>query len=222
MADNLITFKKCMAYLRVNETILNELIKVNNFKTIKSGKTIKLDKDKIDEWISNLEEQEQNQLAIQRITCRFSDYINLEYIDLEFEAENKFDAIAKISSFAKDCKIVQNNRWLNETIVARENMASTAVGEGIAFLHTRAPHPSKINMPSVLLARSSEGIDFGAIDDKPVHLMFLLLLRNEKEHLFSLSYLNKVMLHKENMRILKTSCDPEEILQTLLKPKFDL
>ncbi len=221
MAKNLITFKKCMAYLRVNETILNELIKVHGFETVKSGKTVKLDKDKIDEWISNLEEEGQNQLAIQRITCRFSDYIKPEYIDLNFDADNKFDAIAKISSFAKDCQIVQNHRWLNETIVARENMASTAVGDGIAFLHTRAPHPTKISSPSVLLARSPQGIEFGAIDNKPVHLMFLLLLRNEKEHLFSLSYLNKVMLNKENMRTLKTSSDPEEVYQTLLNPKFD-
>ncbi len=221
MAENLITFKKCVAYLRVNETILNELIKVNGFKTVKSGKTIKLNKDKIDEWISNLEEEEQKQLAIKRITCRFSDYIKPEYINLNFEAGNKFDAIAKISSFAKDCEIVQNHRWLNETIVARENMATTAVGDGIAFLHTRAPHPTKISTPSVLIARSAQGIDFGALDNKPVHLMFLLLLRNEKEHLFSLSYLNKILLNKDSMKILKTSTDPNEILQLLLKPNFD-
>ncbi len=222
MAENLITFKKCVAYLRVNETILNELIKVNGFKTVKSGKTVKLDKDKIDEWISNLEEEEQKQLAVQRITCRFADYIKLEYINLDFEAGNKFDAIAKASSFAKDCQIIQNHRWLNETIVARENMATTAVGEGIAFLHTRAPHPSKISSPSVLMIRSAQGIEFGALDNKPVNLMFLLLLRNEKEHLFSLSYLNKVLLNSENMKTLKTSNDKEKILETLLNPKFDL
>ncbi len=221
MAENFITFKKCVAYLRINETILDELIKVNNFKTVKSGKTVKLDKDEIDEWISNLEEREQNQLAIQRITCRFSDYIKLEYIKLNFEASNKFDAIAKISRFAKDCEVIQNERWLNETIVARENMATTAVGEGIAFLHTRAPHPTKINTASVLLVKSEKGINFGALDNKPVHLLFLLLLKNEKEHLFSLSYLNKVMLNKKNMDILKNSKNSQEIFNTLLNPNFE-
>ena len=221
MAENLITFKKCVAYLRINETILNELIKVNNFKTVKSGKTIKLNKDEVDEWISNLEEGEQNQLAIQRITCRFSDYIKPEYIKLNFEASNKFEAIAKISRLAKDCEVVQNDRWLNETIVARENMATTAVGEGVAFLHTRAPHPTKINTPSVLLAKSEKGINFNALDNKPVHLMFLLLLKNEKEHLFSLSYLNKVLLNKNNMNTLKNSNNVQEIFDTLLNPNFD-
>jgi len=221
MSKNLITYKQCLVYLKVNASILDELIKDNNFQITKKGNSKKLNKDQIDQWINNLTESEQNSLAIKRIKCRFTDYIRKEFIFLDFEALNKFDAIAKITKLAREVGIVQNHRWLNQEIVSRENIVSTAMGKEIAFLHTRASHPSKISKSSIILVRSKFGIDFGAIDEKPVKLFFLLLLKNEKEHLFSLSYLNKILLCSKNTDILKHSPNKESILEALLNPKFE-
>ena len=61
---------------------------------------------------------------------------------------------------------------LIETLCERERMGSTAVGEGVAIPHGKMPL-----LDSVLLVvgRSRQGIDFGAQDNEPCHIFFLIL-----------------------------------------------
>jgi nitrogen PTS system EIIA component len=55
----------------------------------------------------------------------------------------------------------------------REELGSTGVGEGVALPHARL---EAIRDPFGLFARLRDPIDFGAVDDQPVDLVFLLLL----------------------------------------------
>jgi mannitol/fructose-specific phosphotransferase system IIA component (Ntr-type) len=51
----------------------------------------------------------------------------------------------------------------------REKKASTAVGNGIAVPHVRSMQPREL---AVVFARSREGVEYAAPDDKPVHIFF--------------------------------------------------
>lgn len=57
-------------------------------------------------------------------------------------------------------------------IGARERRSPTAIGNGIALPHACT---SSVQQPVIAFYRSQEGIDFQAVDGKPVHLVFLLL-----------------------------------------------
>ena len=57
-------------------------------------------------------------------------------------------------------------------LMTRENMGSTGIGKGIAIPHSRTLVANRL---TVLAARSQQGIDFEAMDGKPVHLIFLIL-----------------------------------------------
>jgi PTS system nitrogen regulatory IIA component len=57
-------------------------------------------------------------------------------------------------------------------LLRREELGSTGVGEGVALPHARL---DAIRHPHGVLARLREPIDFGAVDDRPVDLVFLLL-----------------------------------------------
>ncbi len=54
----------------------------------------------------------------------------------------------------------------------RENLGSTGIGRGIAIPHCRSLVVSKLR---VAFGRKSAGVDFKAIDDKPVHFFFLIV-----------------------------------------------
>jgi mannitol/fructose-specific phosphotransferase system IIA component (Ntr-type) len=54
----------------------------------------------------------------------------------------------------------------------RENLGSTGIGRGIAIPHCRSLVVAKLR---VAFGRKLEGIDFRAIDDKPVHYLFLIV-----------------------------------------------
>ncbi len=59
-----------------------------------------------------------------------------------------------------------------EALRKREAIGSTGIGHGIAIPHTRSV---VLDSVSLVVGRSKEGVDFDALDGKPVHLFFLLV-----------------------------------------------
>ncbi len=215
MEKKLLTKSEAAKYLKLTESVIDEMIAQKLFTTKSVGRAIKIDSASIDEWRESLSEQEVRELALKKTICRFKEYFRTECIFLDFEANNKYEAIRFMSEKAKELKLVKDARWLYEVVVAREELVSTAVGNGVALLHPRHLHPSKIKKPTVLFGRCPEGVDFDSIDNKPVTLFFMLLLHDDKQHLFSLSYLSKIMLNEDNVKILNGAKDILTIHNTL-------
>jgi len=215
MSKKYLTKAETAKILKVSESVVQEMINNNIFETKLVGKTVKIDADSLNEWMENLSEGEEKLLTLKRVICHFEEYMRPENIFLDFKAENKYEAIRLLSIKAKQLKLVRDARWLYEVVVAREELISTAIGNGVALLHPRHLHPSKIKMPSIIFGRSTEGIDFDAPDKKPVNIFFMLLLHNDKQHLFSLSYISKLLMKPEVLTQLSEAKDPAEIHKIL-------
>jgi PTS system nitrogen regulatory IIA component len=76
-----------------------------------------------------------------------------------------------------------------EMLRAREQLASTAVGDGIALPHPRHPLVLHVTRPSITLCFLDEPVDYGAIDGKPVSALFLILSASVRGHLHLLGRL---------------------------------
>jgi PTS system nitrogen regulatory IIA component len=83
--------------------------------------------------------------------------------------------------------------------LAREASASTAIGNGIAIPHVRNPIVLQVAQPAVPLAFLSQAVDFGALDGKPVHVLFSIISPTNRTHLQLLSRLS-FALHDEKLR----------------------
>ncbi len=201
--------------LKVSERVIVEMINSEVFETKLVGKNVKIDEDSLNAWLDNLNEVDEKLLALKRVICHFEEYMRPENIFLDFTAENKYDAIRILSEKAKQLKLVRDARWLYEVVVAREELISTAIGHGVALLHPRHLHPSKIKTPSILFGRSSEPVDFDAPENKPVNIFFMLLLHNDKQHLFSLSYISKLIMNSGVLDSFATATSTKEIHELL-------
>ena len=213
--NKMMTITEVAQYLIVNDKVVNELINSGVLKKIGVGKNARVEKENVDAWLSALNINEEEELAMKRIVCHFQDYFKVENVLMDFTSDNKYEAIATMSKKARDLKIVKDHRWLYEVVVAREELVSTAIGKGIAMLHPRHMHPTKIKAPTVLFGRSIEPIEFDAPDDLPVNLFFMLLLHNDKQHLFSLSYITKFLMNEENIAILQNAKNSETVYKAL-------
>lgn len=83
--------------------------------------------------------------------------------------------------------------------LAREALASTAIGDGIAIPHVRNPIVLHVARPAVTLAFLSQPVDFGALDGKPVHVLFSIISPTNRSHLQLLSRLS-FALHDGTLR----------------------
>ncbi len=215
MAKRFISKAETAKKLKVSEKVVQEMINSKVFETKMVGRNLKIDEDSLNEWLENLNENEEKMLALKRVICHFEEYMRPENIFLDFETENKYDAIRILSENAKDLKLVRDARWLYEVVVAREELISTAIGNGVALLHPRHLHPSKIKTPSILFGRSKEPVDFDAPDHKPVNIFFMLLLHNDKQHLFSLSYISKLIMNSDALDKFLSAQDTDAIHEAL-------
>jgi PTS system nitrogen regulatory IIA component len=61
---------------------------------------------------------------------------------------------------------------LLEKLLKREDMGTTAIGQGVAIPHCRT---KKVKTPVLVLGLSREGVPFGSVDGEPAHVFFLLV-----------------------------------------------
>ena len=102
---------------------------------------------------------------------------------------------------------------LSSALLARESLASTGVGNGIAIPHLRQPIGILNNQSLILTAFLNHPVDFHAVDRLPVFVLFILLSPSVCDHLFLLSRLSFCIRDRFFTDFLKTHPQPEALLE---------
>lgn len=95
---------------------------------------------------------------------------------------------------------------------AREELASTGLGEGIAIPHVRNPLVLRVEQPLVMLCFLTEPVDFQALDGKPVFALFSLVTPTVRAHLHLLSRLAYTLQDWQVRDAVNRRASPEELL----------
>ena len=98
-----------------------------------------------------------------------------------------------------------------EALKIREEQVSTGVGHGVAIPHAFS---EKLDKVVAVFGRSKEGIDFEALDQKPVHFVILFLVPKKDYHLHlqTLAAIAKMFTNGEIRRRLGEAREHQEIL----------
>lgn len=104
---------------------------------------------------------------------------------------------------------------LLQSLLARERLGSTGLGNGIAIPHCRLKNLDHVMGALITLA---EPIDFDAIDGKPVDIIFVLLAPAQalQEHLNALAALAELFNHTEFRQRLRTATDAEQLYRAAI------
>jgi PTS system nitrogen regulatory IIA component len=98
------------------------------------------------------------------------EFFSIDTIKLDLAAETKDDALRElVSVFGLDDK---SKGILYKMLKRRENLGSTGIGRSIAIPHCRS---LVVNRLRVAFGRKNSGLDFKAIDEKPVRYIFLIV-----------------------------------------------
>ncbi len=100
-------------------------------------------------------------------------------------------------------------------VQARERLASTAFGRGIALPHPRRPPSELIQKPLASLVRSERPLDWAAFDAQPVDLVLLVASPTAVEHLEILSRISFALRVPEFVSTLREATSAEQITTRL-------
>ncbi|KAL0263785.1 UNVERIFIED_CONTAM: hypothetical protein PYX00_011083 [Menopon gallinae] len=113
-------------------------------------------------------------------------------------------------------EVVKDKNQLLKDVLLRESQTTTGIGKGIAIPHAKSDSVIKT---SIVFAKSNQGIEYEAIDDKPVNLLFLLAVEKEgsNQHLALLSKLSKLLMNENFKQDLLNTKTPQEVLDVISK-----
>ena len=100
------------------------------------------------------------------------------------------------------------------SLMARERMGNTGIGNGIALPHGRLPGLEKV---IAIVVTSTPAIDFDALDEKPVDIFFALLVPEEQTegHLQTLATVAGKLSDKETIKAIRRATTSDDILSAL-------
>lgn len=103
-----------------------------------------------------------------------------------------------------------------KALLAREQLGSTGIGNGIAIPHCRVADCAQI---TGTLVKLSEGIDFDAVDSQQVDLLFVLIVPAEEtdEHLRVLSSLARLFHQEAFCHALRDARSSQELYETAIR-----
>jgi PTS system nitrogen regulatory IIA component len=132
------------------------------------------------------------------------------------KVNNKKQAIQELATHAARLTGL-NQRAILEVLQQRERLGSTAVGSGVAIPHGKLP---KLGGLFGLFARLEKPIDFDALDDQKVDLVFLLLAPEGAgaDHLKALAKVARLLRDPEIARKLRESRDSDALYAVMKLP----
>jgi len=142
---------------------------------------------------------------------KLSKFCEETLIDFSLRAAEKGAVIEELVDLVARSNMVKDKERLLEDIREREELVTTGVGYGVAF-----PHAKTRSVKGIVIAfgRSEGGIEFDAMDHKPVHLFFLIAAPEDAigAHLNVMARLSYLMKSNENRSKLMEATSPGDVL----------
>jgi nitrogen PTS system EIIA component len=214
-----ITPRQAAVYLGVNESTLRRWIKQRGLPVHRVNERLHLNAIEVWEWAvehgvpasrSLLEEARRSPEVVPPLSV----LLQAGGVHRDVEGDDTSGVLAAIVRRLPLTPEV-DREFLLTVLDAREAMGSTGIGDGIAIPHVRNPILLHVDQPFVSLCLLRNPVEFGAIDGKPVHAVFLVVSPSVPSHLKILAQLGFVLRDSEIRALLARRASAEEILSAI-------
>ncbi len=145
-----------------------------------------------------------------------ADIIDERSVFPALKPQNKKQLLQELAHAAAQLTAI-DHRIIFEKLLQREKLGSTGLGQGIAIPHGKIPSITKVYG---FFARLAHPVDFDAVDDQPVDLVFLLLAPEHAgaDHLKALAKISRLLRDPAIVEKLRGTDAAEGIYAILTEP----
>ncbi|HPP66826.1 MAG TPA: PTS sugar transporter subunit IIA [bacterium] len=145
---------------------------------------------------------------------KISEFISEKEIIIGMKATEKDAAIDELLQVLEKNGLLQDRKPVLETLLEREKLGSTGIGQGIAVPHAKTDQVKNL---VCALGTSHKGVNFDSLDGEPVYIIFLVLAASGATgiHLKALAKIARLLKDKVFRNSLTASKTPQEAYQIL-------
>jgi len=143
-----------------------------------------------------------------------SELVSRDLVVLDIKGRGKEEIIEQMVDLFLQTGVVESESTFLEAINKREEIESTAIGNGIAIPHGRSEGVKRL---ALVIGRSSNGVDFAALDGQPVYLIFMIAApaTARQEYLQTVAKVARLLRSKPQKEKLLEAKTAEELLKVI-------
>ena len=147
---------------------------------------------------------------------KIDDILKTDYIIANLAGTNKEEVLREITDFLQKLCLIKDKETLFNTLMEREKLGSTGIGENVAIPHGKSDELSQI---ITVFGRSLKGLDFESLDQKPVHFICMVIAPSNStgQHLKALARISRLFKNKDLREGILKLQDANQIYSLLLE-----
>lgn len=142
------------------------------------------------------------------------DFLNADAVKMSLESKTKKDAIKELVEVLFKSGKVKDKKKMLQTLMEREELGSTGIGQGIAIPHGKSDTVSDL---AAAFGLSADGISFDSLDGEPVNIFFMLVAPEGAAgaHLKALARISSLLKDKYFRKSLLAAKAPEDVIKII-------
>ena len=144
------------------------------------------------------------------------DFLSKKAIVIDIKSTKKEDAIKELVDALLNSGDIEKRcrNKLIESLMARESLGSTAIGQGIAIPHAKSDCVSKL---VAAFGLSHKGVDFDSLDGELAYIFFLLVAPQDSAgpHLKALARISRLLKDKYFRDTLRNCTDDKAVIKII-------
>lgn len=228
MAHEILTLDEAAAHLHMDVRELLHFAQREEVPSLRRGEEYCFEHRLLDEWAQRrLLDLSQKKLSGEHLKAvqerrrnrgddlHVCDLLTVERIHPAITAHNRGGVLRDMTDIADATGLVYDPDALFRELTAREEVASTAVGGGAAFLHAKFHDPYLVQESFIVLGRAVHPVFFGSQNGEPTDLFFLVCCTDHVQHLHVLARLCLLAHGTHLLGALREASDAETMYMTL-------
>jgi nitrogen PTS system EIIA component len=147
---------------------------------------------------------------------KIDDILKKDSIIANLAGANKGEILREITDFLQKQGLIKDKETLLNTLMEREKLGSTGIGENVAIPHGKSDELSHI---ITVFGRSLQGVDFESLDQKPVHFVCMVIAPSNStgQHLKALARISRLFKNQDLREGILELQDANQIYSLLLE-----
>ena len=148
---------------------------------------------------------------------RITDLLDKRSISLDAAPKTKSEALDMAVDLMVKSEKISDREAYRKQVYLREEESTTGIGEGIAIPHGKCDAVKKPGLAAMVV---KNGVEFEALDDEPVTLLFLIAAPNTEDniHLDVLSKLSVMLMDDNFTESLRNAGSVDEFMEIIDRP----
>jgi len=220
--DEILTVKEMAQFLKMNERTVLKMAQAGAIPAAKIGGQWRFKRELVDRWLEDkmgapVAEPARGTEPSAGAATSLAEMLDERVVTLDIAGSTKRDVLNQLVQLLVGSGYLERPDLFLQKLLDREQLMTTGLGGGVAFPHPREPQRDLFDRPMVAIGISTEGIEYDAIDGRPVHVFFLICAPDDGTHLWTMARLSHMFRGTDAVAQLLSAQSPGRVIELLAR-----